>query len=318
MKSQSHLLVQAVICCLFSMNSARAQSDMKKLFSDHEVHSSYHPKDKFIGTDYYWIEGDTLFHCRASSGQKIALADIDFSKTVIQLNEFLFKEKNTPVYVLQIYPLDNKRVSGFYCDPKGYPVSSILPDPKPTHIYLDMETKHIAQQARDYLKQLAGSPGNTDERKKNNFESQFYELLKGMKDDFESLKGNKIDATTFASKVQLDGSISTSVNNNDDGEKWLSAFYGTFSNRADAKRVYDKIVKQIDDIQKSFISITKLPEQISDPLTVQAYMPIDIDGDNGKTLSDFTIKVQLAENIKFDKNLNKTSTYLVTFVIDKD
>jgi len=311
------IYVLLTVSVTLSVRSAWSQPDLKKLFSENKEHRSIDPKFHFTGSDYYWLENDTLFECRFEKGTKIALRDIDFSKTTITASSYLVDQKNTPVYKLEMFPLNNKPVKGFRCF-NGNPILSILPDPIASSIRLDMEDRKIASDARDYLRQVASAaPGSTNESA-GNFDSQLYDLIMGLKDDFRSLQGKPAEENSFLSKVQLQGSVSTKIYVDGSGDRWLSAYFGEFSTRETANAVYNKVIQQVDSCKKNVVSMVKAKESISAPLTVQAYLPIDLDNILDASMKDFSVKVQLGENMKFDKNLDRTYSYIVTLLIEKD
>jgi len=67
------------------------------------------PKYSEAGEYTYWVQGDTVYNCQVYSGQKIALADIDFNTKEIVKSETLEEGTNNNVYVITLNLIKGKK-----------------------------------------------------------------------------------------------------------------------------------------------------------------------------------------------------------------
>lgn len=320
--SFSTMVLSAFFC--LSCIDAKAQDvsnvgdpEMDKLFSDRKEHESYLPNYSNTGSSYYWIQDDTLWTCGLLGGDRIALSDINFEKAKIEKSEFVVKgTKSDFVYRLIIKPKQGKPTLNYGCF-MAMPYLANKADLKYDQtIKLDLESKELAERAVSYLKNRS-TPQSNATNANSDFDSNLYDLIMGLKDDFESLRGTKHNEKNYASKVQLAGARSTNIYIGLMFNTWVLADFGEYATAADARVAFDKVVKQIDDCKKNVVSLVKMNEMNSDVLTVQSYIPFDGLDQLPASMKKFSIDVQIIQNMKFDKDLNKTVFYVVNLRIEK-
>jgi hypothetical protein len=67
------------------------------------------PKYSEVADYTYWVQGDTVYNCQVYSGQKIAIADIDFGVKEIVKSETLEEGTNNNVYVITLNLIKGKK-----------------------------------------------------------------------------------------------------------------------------------------------------------------------------------------------------------------
>ena len=310
---------------LFSFNGAFAQgneSEMKKLFSSTEKieHKSYMLKYSNKETNYYWVENDTLFSCGGfMSGGKIALADIDFTKKDIVKTNMLVEGSLDYVYRLSFTPIKGKPTFSYVCLGKTFISTSNLPEYRKS-ITLDMANLRLANEASEYLQKLskAGRNKSLPQSKEapgiGYFDTQLLALINGLKDNFSTLRKDKVEERVYNSSVQLEGSVSTKIYTGLIGNVYLLASFGEFKTIQEAEAIYKKVIEKISKSKKMPATMIKQDEVSNSMSRTTAWLHF---GQLDSALNGFTLELDIMTIGKLDKEYNKIDYYFVKLKIAK-
>ena len=328
LKPKVSIYLLGVCIYLISFNNAVAQgfsSEMESLFSAKEKrdHITYMPESANEELNTFWIDADTLYSCVSWEGVKIALSDINFDKKMITKGKMLVKNTQDNVYYLSLETIDKRPAFSFECfglevDGSGEADPDLL-------LRLDMENAVQAEEAFAYLVQLSKqnitaipedplpSDQNSGGNKSGDFDSQLSSLIYGIKDDFESLRGGKVNEKQFMSKVQLDGAISTNIYIGMLFNTYLIADFGKFKTREEAEAVYEKMAARISK-SKMPVTMIKLEEIVSPSSKTHGWVPFGVDDPDMKK---FSIVLDVIKTITFDDKYNMLDVYAVSLRIKK-
>jgi hypothetical protein len=141
----------------------------------------------------------------------------------------------------------------------------------------------------------------------NDFESQLSTLMKGVEDNFSSLKGEKLKDNDYQATVKLDGSVSTKVQTGMLRNVYVWVEFGDFPNADEARKVYDRVVKQISNAKKPF-SMVKQNEILTELGRNQGWIRFG---------GDCTMSLDLIKSLKIDKDFKLSDAWYVTLKIEK-
>ena len=318
-------LTNCLIFFLFIGTKAQSDdSEMEKLFSSTEKveHNSYMLKYSNKETNYYWIDNDTLYSCGGiifSGGSKIALSDIDFTKKSIIKTDMLVKNTLDPVYKLKFVPIKGKPTYHYTC----YRMGSFYE--RSGNIYingnstLDMATRRLADQAFDYLQRRSQGgikkiSAQDPAKATGNFDSQLFELINGVKDNFVSLKSSQTIDNENVSKIQLEGSISTRIHTGMALTVSLMADFGDFNTLQEAEAVLEKVSAKISQSRKMPVTMIKQDEVVNSISKTITWLPF---GDVDPELKGFSLDLYVMSLTKLDKNFNRSDYHTVKLRIKK-
>lgn len=104
-------ITRLLIACGFALTccSAAAQNASEPAKPHKRTIKAHNPKYSEVADYTYWVQGDTVYSCQVYSGQKIAIADIDFGVKEIVKSEMLEEGTNNNVYLVTLNLLKGKK-----------------------------------------------------------------------------------------------------------------------------------------------------------------------------------------------------------------
>ena len=296
-------------------NNNDADAEIKKLFSDKQEHESYLLKYSNSGSNYYWVAGDTLFSCGIIGGKKMAITDIDFTKSKISRDkEWLVKGTKEPVYKMELFPIKGKPV--FNIGSFVTTVSGTFSTSYDKALTLDMADDHIANKALEYLKHLTGA-GDGAPISSSGFDSQLSKLINGLKDDYAGMQGSRVDGDDVNCTVSLEGAVSTRIHTGMLRDIWLNADYGEFNTQIAAEAKYKQLIEKINNSKGKPCPMVQQNEMVSEPLRTQTWLPFDLNDVLDRSMKQFSIQLDLIKLFKFDKDFNQLDSWSVILRIKK-
>lgn len=313
-----------ILVFFFSFCAVQAQSnaEMEKIFSDKQEHAWYMLHYSNTGGDYYWVEKDSLFSCAFVSCSKIALADIDFDKIIIEKSSnYLVKGTTNPVYILQVPAVKGKPSFTYDC----FMGTTFLNTAKTARydktVNLDMDSKQTAEKAVAYLQQLANGKSGNNITATGDFDTELLNIVNGLKDNFESLKGQSADDESddkkWICKKQLEGAISTKIGMGMLHNVYLLADFGEYNTMSTALNMYNRVEEKVTGWKKALVSMVKQEENVNEIIRTQSWLPFDFNDVLDSSMKKFSIKLEMIKTMKLDKDLNKIDLYMVSLLIEK-
>jgi len=311
-------------CILFSFSAAAQDGDaeMQKLFSadDHFIHGSSLKGKGDTHSELSWVDGDSLTKFEGYEQFTIALSDIDFTKKNIVKTKRLDYITNENVYTISLSAAAGKPVIKYHVIVNDDQAPEKLTN---SVIILEMPNQQVAEKAFEYLKKL--SKGGAVQTQVNNsssnsggsFDDQLLSLINGLKDRFEALKGTYVSPGEYNSKVQLEGAVNTRIETGMFQHQFLLANFGDFSTMQEGEKVYKQVAARIEASTKMPVNMIKQSEVSSESGKILSWLPFDANGTVDPALKGFSLVLELAKSVKFDKNYNSTDYYFVSLKIDQ-
>jgi len=298
-------------------NDNAADPEMDKLFSDKQEHASYLLKYSNTGSNYYWVAKDSLYSCGLIGCRKIAVADIDFTKSKLTRDkDWLVKGTKDPVYKMELFPIKGKPVFSMSSFATFLSIDGTTDAHFDKTLTLDMADNRIANKAMEYLKHLAGATdGQTTSS--SDFDSQLSKLINGMKDDYASMQGSRVDEDDVNSTVLLEGAVSTRIHTGMLRDVWLNADYGEFNTLAAAEAIYKKLIDKINNSKGKPCQMVQQDEMVSEPMRTQTWIPFDLNDVLDRSMKRFNIQIDLIKLFKFDKDFNQVDSWSVILRLKK-
>ena len=294
-----------------------ANPEMKKLFSDKKEHESYLLKYSNTGSNYYWLAKDSLYSCGLIGCRKIAVADIDFTKSKITRDkDWLVKGTKDPVYKMELFPIKGKPVFSISSFATFLNIDGTADAHYDKTLSLDMADNSIANKAMEYLRQLAGA-GDGAPTSSSDFDSQLSKLINGLKDDYAGMQGSRVDGDDVNCTVSLEGAVSTRIHTGMLRDIWLNADYGEFNTWAAAEAKYKQLVEKINNSKGKPCPMVQQNEMVSEPLRTQTWLPFDLNDVLDRSMKQFSIQLDLIKLFKFDKDFNQIDSWSVILRIKK-
>lgn len=294
-----------------------ADPEMATLFSDKKEHQSYLLKYSNTGSNYYWIAKDTLFSCGLIGCRKIPVADIDFTKSSITRDkDWLVKGTKDPVYKMELFPIKGKPVFSVSSFATFLDIGETGDAHLDKTLILDMADSRIANKAMEYLKHLAGATDGAT-TSGSGFDSQLSKLINGLKDNFTSMQGSRVDKDDVNCTVSLDGAVSTRIHTGMLRDVWLNADYGEFTTQAAAEAMYKRLIDKINNSKGKPCPMVQQDEMVSEPLRTQSWIPFDLNDVLDKSMKRFSIQLDLIKLFKFDKDFKQLDSWSVILRIKK-
>ena len=148
------------------------------------------------------------------------------------------------------------------------------------------------------------------------FNKQLIQLINGLKDEFEELKGEKIDLVEHRSKIQLEGAVTTSILTDTRDDVSVFAFLGGFATMEEAIAVYQNYIAKIDAAINLPVPIVKQKESSSATTRKTLWLVKSSNADTDPTHKNFTLTAEVSKGFKNDKVKGKIDTWYAVIKLD--
>lgn len=183
---------------------------------------------------------------------------------------------------------------------------------QPTSSILAKEQTEVAKAAVGAYQKMSSQPKNDSDA--SAFTASLNKLIEGYP-NFSSLKGDLISARAsmfddnkFASKVSLEGSVSTLLLSKSENWNVIFADFGDYKDSIKAKGIYQNLVKQISESQKCCCSFVMNVTQ-----GTTSWLPLTC-GEKEK-FKEFVMEAVYSEGPFYEKNVGIYKAYSVYFKI---